>query len=180
MRGDGLNREPPIGASDAALWRRTCAIDAVEDEAESLLDLAGFADEQLDPDEQERVAACLQRDPDAAADVAAARQLATLSEPFEIVPEAVIARAARLLEPELGAVIPFPSRDRTRFGLDGMARWGSLAAAVAVASWLGFTLGMDTSRSLAPLSSTVGERSLQDMLDPSGSLMADLTESTQT
>src|ERR1700752_4989035 len=65
------------GLSDRALWRHSCATDSVDGEAEAerYLDLAGFADGRLDPDNQERVADWLGCDPAAAADVAAARIL---------------------------------------------------------------------------------------------------------
>ncbi|HEV2301909.1 MAG TPA: hypothetical protein VGR91_10110, partial [Stellaceae bacterium] len=58
-------------AADRALWRRSLATEAPPDEAEHFLDLAAFADDRLDDDERERVAALLT--PEAAADVAAAR-----------------------------------------------------------------------------------------------------------
>ena len=73
MRGDDTSRVPADGSSDAALWRRSRAIDMVEDEAERYLDLAGYADGRLDPDDRERVAEWLATDPVAAGDVAAAR-----------------------------------------------------------------------------------------------------------
>ena len=61
-----------------------------------------------------------------------------------------------------------------------MARWGSLVAAMAVASWLGFTLGMDTSLSVAQVRQTGEDSFLGELLDPSTDLMRDLTEGTQT
>jgi hypothetical protein len=58
-----------------------------------------------------------------------------------------------------------------------MAGWGSLVAATAVASWLGFKLGMDTSLSFGP----AGEDGfLSEMLDPGAGFMRELTEGNQT
>src|SRR5258707_4431643 len=75
-RGDGTSGPPPAAASDRALWQRSATAETVEDEGERFLDLAGFADGRLDPDESERVAERLARDADIAADVAAAPGLA--------------------------------------------------------------------------------------------------------
>ena len=65
-----------------------------------------------------------------------------------------------------------------------MARWGSLAAAMAVASWLGFTLGADTSLSLGQAGARTGQAGedgfLRELLDPSTGFMRDLTEGSQT
>ena len=61
-----------------------------------------------------------------------------------------------------------------------MAGWGSLVAAMAVASWLGFTLGMDTSRSYAQIRQGGEEGFLREFLDPSAGFMRDLTEGTRT
>jgi len=70
-RSEGTGREPPAEASDRTLWRSAAAAETIEHEGERFLDLAGFADGRLDPDERDRVAERLARDPDAAADVAA-------------------------------------------------------------------------------------------------------------
>src|SRR5271155_4586202 len=123
MRGDDTSRVPADGSSDAALWRRSRAIDMVEDEAERYLDLAGYADGRLDPDERERVAEWLANDPVAAGDVAAAR---VLPGPTSL-PEAAITRACALIDgnqPQRGMVIPFHLRHRFGLQLQGFARWG--------------------------------------------------------
>src|SRR5207244_1996426 len=111
---------------------------------ERYLDLAGFADGRLDPDDREQVAERLAGDPVAAGDVAAARALAAGAERTEAMPEAAITRASMLVgggETQGATVIPFPLSRGNQPWLHGMARWGSLVAAMAVASWLGFTLG---------------------------------------
>ncbi len=182
MRGDKTSREP-TGLPDGALWRRSRMVDMPLDEAEHTLDLAGFADGRLDPDERERVAEWLAGDPIAAGDVAAARALAAVAVWPEAASEAAIVRASSLVgggEPQRGAVIAFPPRRRGRPRLYGMASWGSLVAAMAVASWLGFTLGMDTSRSFAPIGKAGETGFLRELLNPSTGFMGDLTEGRQT
>jgi anti-sigma factor RsiW len=168
--------------SDARLWRHSRNVDAPEDDAARFLDLAGYADGLLDPDEHERVAEWLVRDSAGRADIAVARALAGTEKPGEPVSEAIVARAVAVAvatEPmadrEAGKVIPFsPGRSRSA-GLQEMARWGSLAAAVVFASWLGFTLGMALS-----FGRTGDDGALNEFFDPSTSLIRDLTEGSQT
>jgi hypothetical protein len=180
MRGDDSRGEPAADLPDRALWRRSRMTDASDDEAERVLEFAGFADERLDPDDRERVAEWLAGDPLATGDVAAARALAARVEPVEAAPEPVIARACALVEGAVSrhaTIVPFPIGHRDRPSLRGMAGWGSLVAAMAVASWLGFTLGMDTSLWFGP----AGEDGfLSEMLDPGAGFMRELTEGSQT
>jgi len=177
MRGNGIDRQPPAGSPEGALWRRSRAVDAVENEADRILDLAGFADGHLDPDDRERVAEWLAADPVAAGDVAAAHALADTAEWLEAAPEAIVARACALVG---GKVIPFAPQRPGRPRLHGMAGWGSLVAAMAVASWLGFTLGMDTSLSVAQMSGAGDDGFLHELLDPAVGFMSGLTEGSQT
>src|SRR5471030_2924566 len=97
MRGDDTRREPAADLPDRALWQRSRVTDASEDDSERALDLAGFTDGYLDPDDQERVAEWLAGDPLAAGDVAAARALAARVEPLAAAPDPVIARACVLV-----------------------------------------------------------------------------------
>src|SRR5213080_2891706 len=183
MRGDDTRRDPAASLPDAALWRRSIMVETTPDEAERYLDLAGFADGRLDPDDRERVAEWLAGDPAAAGDIAAARALATRADGAEAMPEPAIARAAALVgggEPQRATVIPFPFGRRSRLTLHGTARWGSLVAAMAVASWLGFTLGMDTSLSYAQIRHGSEDGVLREFLDPSAGFMRDLPEGSQT
>jgi anti-sigma factor RsiW len=183
MQGNGIDRQPAAGSPDGALWRRSRMVEMVEDEADRLLDLAGFADGRLDPDDRERVAEWLAGDPAASGDVAAARALADAAGPPEAAPDAVVARACALVgrsETQRGMVIPFAPQRPARPRLHGMASWGSLVAAMAVASWLGFTLGMDTSLSVAQMSRAGDDGFLQELLDPSTGFMSGLTEGAQT
>ena len=183
MRGDDTRHDPAAGLPDAALWRRSRMVEMIEDAAERYLDLAGFADGWLDPDERERVAEQLAGDPTAAGDIAAARAITASAERVGGIPESAIARASSLVggsEAQRATVIPFPLGPRDRPRLQGMARWSSLVAAMAVASWLGFTLGMDTSLSFVQNRQTGEDGFLREFLDPSAGFMRDLTEGPQT
>jgi anti-sigma factor RsiW len=172
-------------ASDRALWRRCQTTDAPIDEAARFLDLAAFAEGGLDDEEHDRVAAHLATDPVATADVAAARTLgrALSAPPAEI--GHIIARASALV-PEAssgpGPVLafgPWPARHRR---LQGLARWGSLAAAIVVASWLGFAMGSSASLELAQpgQQNQVGVDSLlPELLDPATGFLRDI-EGQQT
>jgi len=183
MQGDGTGREMPAALPDKALWRKSRMLDVAEDESERFLDLAALADGRLDPDDGERVAERLAGDPIAAGDVAAARAATAAAEPWEAASQSIVVRACSLVAPGMpgaGRIILFRPRPRYASGLRGMARWGSLVAAMAVAGWLGFTLGMDTSRSVGPLGRAGEESFLQDLLDPSVGFLRDLTEGVQT
>src|SRR5258708_4532490 len=186
MRGDDdTRRDPAAGLPDAALWRRSRSVELTEDvtEAEGYLDLAGFADGRLDPDDRERVAERLAGDPVAAGDVAAARAFAADAEQIEAMPEPALVRAYALVDggDTRGAtVIPFAPSRPNRPRLQGVARWGSLVAAMAVASWLGFTLGVDTSRSYAQIRQTGADGLLPQVLDPSAGFLRHLTAGSQT
>ena len=96
MRGNDTRRDQAAELPDAALWLRSRTVEMTEDaaEAERYLDLAGFADGRLDPEDRERVAGWLVDDPVAAGDVAAARALAADPERLDAAPEPVIARAS--------------------------------------------------------------------------------------
>ena len=64
--------------------------------------------------------------------------------------------------------------------LQGFARWGSLAAAIVMAGWLGFALGADTSISLTRTGAQSDDGFLRELLDPSTGFLRDLTEGVQT
>ena len=177
MSGEDIGRDPAADRSDRTLWRRARATDTPEDAAERFLDLAGFADGLLDPDEAERVAEVLAGDPGLAEDIAAARAgVAAVG-----LPEDVAARACALVggDRSPGNVVPFPA-GRSRWVLREAAGWASLAAAMVVAGWLGFTLGMDTSLFLANSGQAGEDGLLQQMLDPSPGFMRDASEGAQT
>ncbi|MGE5270653.1 MAG: hypothetical protein ACM3JG_13380 [Thiohalocapsa sp.] len=186
MRGVDDRREPAAEWPDGSLWRRSRGIDARDEEAARYLDLAAFADGELDPDERERIAERLALDPEAATDVAAARDLAA-GAPGLAAPAAVVARACALVRPgerpgddaAAGVVVPLRARPRSPSGVRGAVGWAGLAAAAAMVAWIGFTLGMDTSL-------TVGQRSpgdggfLQELLNPTSGLLPDLNAGQPT
>lgn len=169
-----------------ALWRRCRTSDAPADEASHFLDLAGFADGLLDEDERDRVAAQLAADPAAAGDVAAARVIADGGGAAAAGLERIIARASALAaEPssEPGLVLRFRALPARRRVLQGLARWGSLAAAIVVASWFGFAMGSGASLELSQPGqpSQVGSGGvLPELLDPSTGFLRDLGEGQQT
>lgn len=191
MHSDDSKRDTggfrPADGADAALWRDSREAEAIPDERARFLDLAGFADGTLDPDDTERVADWLAGDPEAAADVAAARALAGAALPA--VPQAVAARAAALVGTGAGQgagqgaeIVVLRPRPRTapRLAMRGAAGWGSLAAAVVLAGWLGFALGTTASRSLAPTAQTGEAAFLSDLIDPPVTFASALTEGTRT
>jgi hypothetical protein len=169
-------------------------------EVERLLDLAGFADRRLDEAAYKRIAALVARDPAAATDVAAARALGSVSAPPA--DRRVIARAAALIvEPGLvdnlapiddtglaggpggyGQVIVFPRPQPSSRHPHGAAawRWSSLAAAIAVASWLGFDLGSGMPPLEPQLGHTIEDAATGSLFDPAPPLLRDFTEGWQT
>ena len=149
-------------SADQDLWQVSRDADAPNDDAARLLDLAAFADRTLDEDDEERVAAWLALDPDAAADVAAAQMLAG-----SVTPDAST------------EIITFPRRWAANW--NGIAQWGSVAAAVMVAGWLGFNLGTDAWSGYSQVSQP-GDDTLHELLDPSAGtgFMRDLTDAAQT
>lgn len=180
MARDELDMEEP--GADRSLWRRCCAADAPEDDAARLLDLAALADGRLDDDERERVTDLLARDPAAAADVAAARAPTADSDDPAVDFARVAARATALV-PQAGTaggrVVAFPGPMRRR-ALPGIARWASLAAAVAIAGWLGFAMGSDTGRAFSQPGQSGGDGFLNDVLEPGLGIWRDLGEGQRT
>jgi len=168
-------------SSDRAIWQYCQATDIGPDEAERLLDLAGFVDARLDSDEHDRVAALLMADIELAGDIAAARALTAASHPAA--DEAVIARAAALVAAPVenrGQVVPFRPRLRPAQSLFMVARWGSLAAAVVMACWLGFALGSDASVALSQINQSSDENFMGDLVDPSGGVLRSISDGLES
>jgi anti-sigma factor RsiW len=168
-----------------SLWRRCQSAEAPVDETARFLDLAAFAEGLLDEEEHDRVAADLAADPAAAADVAAALALGRglAAPPAETA--RIITRASALVfeaPSEPGLVLPFRALPAHRRILPSLAQWGSLAAAIAVASWLGFAMGSGASLELyQPGQQTQGVDSLlPEVLDPATGFLRDLGEGQQT
>ncbi len=145
MRARGSSGQRP---PERRRWWRGREVQANRAESERFLDLAGFVDGRLDNDQRERVAALIAAEPTAAADAAAARVLIAATLPA--VSDEIVARAAALIGPAQptlagGEILAFPRRSpppRPR-AWPNAARWSGLAAAIAVACWLGFDLGGD-------------------------------------
>ena len=173
-REEGMRRLP-----GRALWQRSCRTDAPEDEAAWFLDLAAFADGRLETDERDRVAAVLAADATAADDVAAARALAGgIAEPPNGL-HRIIARACAILSDNSmakGEVLAFGSPRRHRSIVHGFARWGGLAAAIAMASWLGFAMGSDTSLALGQSGAASETSGLPELFDPGTGFLRDLSD----
>jgi len=174
---DGADR-----ASDRVLWQRCCATDAPEDDAACFLDLAAFSDGRLDDeDEQDRVAALLAADPAAAADVTAARESAVDQASAGL--ERIIQRACAIVldpAPTRGRVVPFAPSRLYRPVLQSLAQWGSLAAAIVVASWLGFAMGRDASLALIQPVQPSDTSYLPEFFDPATGFLRDIGEGART
>ena len=180
---------PAYFESNRAFWRHCRAADAPGDEAAHFLDLAAFADGRLDEEERDRVAFLLAADPEAAADVSAARMLSAGGGSTPVGLERVIAAVVARADPLVADAMPEPGRV-LRFGtlparaaFQRFAQWGSLAAAIVVASWLGFAMGSGALLTLSQPDQTsqVGEASfLPELLDPTTGFLRDLTAGQQT
>jgi anti-sigma factor RsiW len=139
------------------------------------LTLAAFADDRLTGSARATVEAFLVAHPEIAADVAAARQAAEMVPRIEAAAlAAAIARAAALVPASTGApggdrgavILPFRPARPTGSPWPMAARWGVLAASLALAGWLGFALGKDAYGDLAALDSQGGTRLADELLDP--------------
>ena len=165
---------------DRDLWRRSRETAAPEDEAARLLDLAAFADGTLDDDDRDRVAAWLATSPDEASDIAVARVLAAA--PQLDAPAEVIARVSAA-HPSLAAapaeIVAFPPPRRQAANWNGLAHWASLAAAVVVAGWLGFNLGIEAWSGYSQIGQSRDD-ALPELLEPSAGLIRDLTDAART
>lgn len=173
--------EPAGFEAGRTLWQRCRTTDMVEDAGERFLDLAGLADGMLeDDDEHDRVAALVAGDPVAMSDVAAGRAISTggIAMPGGL--DRVIARAVAILDTPAAPLTPAGPGRRV---LQGMAQWGGLAAAMALASWFGFAMGSGASLSLSqpgqPSQLSDGNF-LPELLDPQTGFLRDLGEGQQT
>lgn len=188
-RADEEMGKPANFESDRSVWRYCRATDAPEDEAERFLDLAAFADGLLVEEERDRVAFLVASDPAASADVAAARLLSSVGGAAPAGDERIIARIIARADPlvaeaarEPSRVLPFRTEPPSSI-LQRFAQWGSLAAAIVLASWLGFTMGSGVSLTLRqpPQASQANETSfLPELLDPGTGFLRDLVEGQQT
>ena len=177
--------EPAAFEAGQGLWQRCRASEVPESDTERFLDLAAMADGTLDEEEHERVAERLARDPIARADVAAARALCVggIAMPGGI--EAIIERAIAIVEDARAPdpIVRTAASSGGRALLQTVAQWGSLAAAIAFASWLGFSMGTGVSLTMTQpgsVSQISDENSLPELLDPSTGFLRDLGMGQQT
>lgn len=125
----------PQEMSDKAVWRLARS-QLTRPSPPDALALAAYAEGRLPPVEAEAVEAWLAVEPEALADVEAARRAAAAPAPAA---EDVAARARALVS---GHVVDLAAR-RANWR-PAAASWGSLAAAVALVAVLGFELGSET------------------------------------
>jgi anti-sigma factor RsiW len=167
------------------LWQRCRTTEAPESEAERFLDLAALADGMLDEEEHDRVVARLAGDPTALADVAAARALSAGGIAMSSGIEPIVERAVAILDqppPRARGGVALSQRSG-RAMINLLAQWGSLAAAIAVASWLGFAMGSGASSTLiqpGQANQTGDENFLPELLDPSTGFWRDFSAGQQT
>jgi hypothetical protein len=178
MRANGTSGERPPELPDREIWRRSQEIEAPIHEAEQLLDLAALADNRLDDDETQRLAALIARDTDAAGDVAAARLLADAT--IDDADPNVIARALLAGEDQLEAeVIAFPAGRVVVRPFYSAASWSGLAAAMVLAGWFGFSLGSGLP-GVTPAGHAPDEAAANELFDPAPPLiLRDFSESSQ-
>jgi anti-sigma factor RsiW len=165
--------------ADRGLWRRSRMAETAREEADHLLDLAAFAEGRLEDEERERIEAILAADPGAAADVEAARALAASEAADPPALDRMIARATALIPEQAGRVIAFPRPIAQRI-VQQFARWGSLAAAIALASWLGFAMGSDAWQAISEPGAAGSDGIFNEFLDPSVGILRDLGEGQRT
>jgi anti-sigma factor RsiW len=143
---------------------------AAGDEALTLPDeltLAAFAEGQLPAAEREAVERLLALLPELAEDIAFARA----APPAEAAGlETIVARACALVPAGGDRVIPLRRSAAAAPRWQLAARWGALAASVALVSYLGFALGSNTSSTLAFIGSSSPATIGDELLDPPSGL----------
>jgi hypothetical protein len=164
-------------AQERALWQRWSAMGERGDEPDALT-LAAFAEDRLSDAARAAVEVFLAVDPAIAEDIAAARESVWMvrrdgdEAPDDGALAATIARAAALVAVPAGVavgggnVLPLRRRRQAVSPWPNAARWGALAASLALVSWLGFALGSDAYGNLAALDGQSGPRLVDELLDP--------------
>jgi hypothetical protein len=134
--------------------------------------LAEFAENRLSDPDAVAIAAFLEANPLIFQDIAAASRAAEIApRPGDAGLAAVIARAVSLVPAHGGerladTVVPFRAARPAGSSWPIAARWGALAASLALVSWLGFALGSDAYGDLAALDGQGGTRLADELLDP--------------
>lgn len=159
------------GANDAALWQRWRQhMHSAGQIAPDPMALAAYVEGRLDEAQAEPIEDWLAMHPDALADLGAAR----IAAPLAPAPEALIARAAALVEPAAGArIIPFQTRAGSRRPPWRVAMaWGAIAASLLITSMGGFALGNNAYFNLVG-EPAMAESTIHEVLDPPSTLFAD-------
>lgn len=168
--------EPLNGKDELGLWRRWRSAAASSSAGAEIdaLTLAAYAEDRLLPETIGAVEEWLAANPDAVADVLAARRAARQALPEA--PAAVAARAAALVEMGDAQVLSFRPQARMRSWRVAV-RWGAMAASIVIVSFVGFALGNEAYVSLAggaPLTFS------QELLDPPAGLFNNADEDGST
>ncbi|HXA70201.1 MAG TPA: hypothetical protein VNW24_07120 [Stellaceae bacterium] len=173
--------EPMDKAEEIALWRHwRRAMSSAAGEAAPAPDpllLAAYAEHRLSETAAEQVEAWLAVNPEALADVLAARE-SKLGQPSVQPPEAALVRAMGLVPGVTSEVVPF--RHTARPALSWRIAMGrvAVAASLLVVSLLGFTLGTDAYTNLlnGGQSTALG----QDLFDAPAGIFSSLGEETSS
>jgi anti-sigma factor RsiW len=158
--------DPGERAEEAALWRRW-QLDSGRGDGAAGIDpllLAAYAEGRLDEARAEPVEDWLAARPEVLADIVAARAATAAALPAA--PEAVIARAAALVEPPDPKIVRFPASAVARHRSWRTAfAWSSIAASLLATSLIGFALGNDAYVSFIG-QANAGESVARDLFDP--------------
>jgi hypothetical protein len=129
---------------DRLMWQRWRAGANATSAAPDALQLAAYAEGRLDETDAEAVENFLAAYPDALNEIVAAR--AAIETPAIGASDDIIAKACALV-PMRETVVPL-RRPAVRW--HNALAWGSIAASLVAASFVGFTAGSDAYRTLAP------------------------------
>src|SRR5579859_6325714 len=176
MPGRATSGAHPLATVDRTLAQRSQGSETSSAETERFLDLAGFVDGRLDDGERARVAGLIAGDPMAASDAAVARVLHAATLPPAS--SEIVARATALVDPGQvsGKILSFPQRRQPQPRIwTEAARWSSLAAAIALACWLGFDLGGDLP-GIASITRPSDDMGVSELIDPAPLALRDLSE----
>jgi len=160
---------------DADLFRHYQAV--LGEPAPDATTLAAYAEGRLPAEAEPAVAAWLAAHPGVAEDIEVARMIAALGDPpHDAAAERIAARAEALVLP--ANVVPLRRPGRPRFVWREAASWTALAASVALAGWLGFSLGTDSYGALSAGDDSAA--GLSDVLDPPAGLFGTFAENPAT
>jgi anti-sigma factor RsiW len=162
-------------AGDAALWQRWRLQARPATEA-AALDLAAYAEGRLDESQAAPVEDWLFTQPEALAELAAARAAAE-AEARPEAPEGLIARAAALVETPSATVVLFRRAAAPPLPSWRMAvAWAGIAASLFATSMVGFSIGNSAYLNFAGTGQPAVESPLRELLDPPSAIFGDEEE----